>query len=397
MSAQHPTAMTFGSKEWNAYYHGRNKGHRAKGDKATRARTALKQSLTKKGERAELERRRAEFRAEGARLAKAQKAEDTAVSRILSNGARALKLSKPHGTFTPEDVQAFQRQGWTVHPTGTAPAKVGSSLAAKSRVELNPQDAMTRILGPKLQARAVILASPERITEDTLDAWRRAGYDVSAAPKSFRQGGTAKAKPKPKTQPNPAAIPPARPRVNPTPRAKGCQGAPRKGTAKKPRRQAESMPVSTSPARARLAHNPGPSAWEALERAWERWTGAKAGASLTLSVSDRGDCPKAVVMLGRVSELIAPTGAVKSFGESGPFMVTDGAMKRVWLLHAKGQRFAMDLTKGLIAYLAKKPKFGDRAPVKYVHAFEGQARAQMNGNTGELSGAFRLTPRGIEG
>ena len=144
MSAQHPTAMTFGSKEWNAYYHGRNKGPRAKGDQATRARTALKQSLTQKGERTELERRRAEFETEGARLAKAQKAEDTAVSRILSDGARALKLSKPHGTFSPEDVQAFQRQGWTVHPTGTAPAKVGRSLAAKARVDRGHEKAPQR-------------------------------------------------------------------------------------------------------------------------------------------------------------------------------------------------------------------------------------------------------------
>ena len=64
MNAQARGAMTFGSKEWNEYYHGRNKdGARTKGDKAKRAKEGLKKSLTQKGERAELEKRRAEIEA----------------------------------------------------------------------------------------------------------------------------------------------------------------------------------------------------------------------------------------------------------------------------------------------------------------------------------------------
>jgi hypothetical protein len=43
--------MDFGSKEWNEYYHGRNKdGHRPISDQAKRARKAMAQTLTKKGE-----------------------------------------------------------------------------------------------------------------------------------------------------------------------------------------------------------------------------------------------------------------------------------------------------------------------------------------------------------
>ena len=382
MNAQARGAMTFGSKEWNAYYHGRNKdAKRAKGDTAKRANTALKKSLTKKAEREELNRRRGEFEAEGAKLAKAQQAEDRATARILGSGAHALKLTKPQGNFTAEDVQAFQRQGWSVHPAGTAPAKVGSSLSAKKAFRLNPStDPLVKILGPGLEARAVVIASPEAMTEDTVEAWRRAGYDVSAAPKKFRQGA----------------------KVNPFPATSGVkarQGAPERGTSKKKPVQAGSMPVSRSKPKAPKA-NPTKAtetAREALEQAWERWTGAKVGASLTLTLPDRGDCPASVVMLGRVSELIAPTGAVKAFGETGPFMVTDGRMKRVWLIDGKGKRFDLDLTRGLIAYLAKKHKFGDRAPVKYVHHFAGKAHAAMSGHVGELTGTFRLTPRGIEG
>lgn len=43
--------MDFGSREWQAYHHGRNNGHRYKGDRATRANAALRHAMTKTGER----------------------------------------------------------------------------------------------------------------------------------------------------------------------------------------------------------------------------------------------------------------------------------------------------------------------------------------------------------
>jgi hypothetical protein len=41
--------MEFGSLAWNAYYHGRNKGCRPIGDRATRSRKALSLGASRKG------------------------------------------------------------------------------------------------------------------------------------------------------------------------------------------------------------------------------------------------------------------------------------------------------------------------------------------------------------
>jgi hypothetical protein len=56
--------FSFGSRAYQEYYHGRNNGHRAIGDQASRARSAMKATLTKRGESLELDRRGDEARAE---------------------------------------------------------------------------------------------------------------------------------------------------------------------------------------------------------------------------------------------------------------------------------------------------------------------------------------------
>ena len=133
-----------------------------------------------------------------------------------------------------------------------------------------------------------------------------------------------------------------------------------------------------------------------VERIWKLWTGAKPGQVLKVRVDDpTGQLPQHVALLGRVAKFIQGDGTVEDFGASGPLMVTDGKASRVWLVHTKVHRF--DLRPSLICYLAKKPKFGDRGLVEYIHAFEGKAHARMDGQVGELTGSFRLTPRGIEG
>jgi|GEM_PF-6726791 len=640
--------FSFGSKAFNEYHHGRNKGARAKGDQAKRQAEALKKSLTKKGEREELERRRGEFEAEGAHLAQEQQAEDKALARILGQGAHvhALKIARPHGTFKPADVAELERNGWTVHPAGTVPAKLGAALPAIEapeafNVELNPApaDPMTRILGPELEARAVVVSGPEPMTPDTVDAWRRAGYDVSPAPKKLREGkarvnpgpsgaiqrklydtlkkahgaprsveeladlakiapeealaslgrlealglahpagstlfgalwapgalqrglfgdeapqihrglfdepaglfasnpgdgarfhaftappkfwslaevearelvadlgwirhkhgrefktdaaliafieavlnaddlakikgesrhswlffkvtggecaivelvafktsggekayrissaytmsasplrkalergngldanpdsggrGPKAAHPGTPNQPLELAsrctekhTPPPKTRKNPTPGAKPCQEAPGEGTRETRSAQPGGMvrkPTPSAPQKAQ-APNPkeGPDA-PGLVAAWERWTGSKSSGAFVLNLKNAGSLPASVVLLGRLAKLITAGGEVQDFAEKGPYLVTDAAMRRVWLVSEKARRFDLDVSKGIICYHAKKTKFGDRSTVEYVHAFRGKARAAMEGQTGELTGTFRLTPRGIEG
>jgi hypothetical protein len=195
---KNPLDWHFGSKDWNEYY-GVGKGNRAKGDRAKRAGAALKAALTKKGEAVFLEKQRKEWEAAGGKLSKAQRAEDQAMARILPGGrAFALKIARPDGgLFGPGDVEAFRRSGWEVHPAGTAPAKTGSALPAFP--EVNPggtgRDVMVRILGPELAARAVVIAGPDALTEDQVHAWRRAGYDVSPAPKAMRERAAVAANP----------------------------------------------------------------------------------------------------------------------------------------------------------------------------------------------------------
>jgi hypothetical protein len=173
--------------------------------------------------------------------------------------------------------------------------------------------------------------------------------------------------------------------------------APKKPTARKaPKLQVEKVTVTAR------AINPTTAA--ALDQAWITWTGSKPGHVHHVEVAAAKvrtpfgvvHLPSRVVFLGRVTKLITPSGEVKDFGDSGPHLVSDAALKSLWLLSSKPHRFHLE-DVSLIAYLAKKPKFGDRGVVEYVHAFEGPTQAAMAGQVGLLRGPFRLTPRGIEG
>lgn len=149
------------------------------------------------------------------------------------------------------------------------------------------------------------------------------------------------------------------------------------------------------PGRSALVLNPSDDA--GLAKVWKAWTGAEPGQSLRIDVEEpsRYGLPSRVVLLGRVSWFATKGGKETRFGVSGPYMVTDAKAAKVWLVSHKGHRF--DLEPALIGYTARKPKFGDKATVEYVHAFEGRAHAVMDGQVGALTGTFRITPAGLEG
>lgn len=140
-----------------------------------------------------------------------------------------------------------------------------------------------------------------------------------------------------------------------------------------------------------------------LARVWKAWTGTDPDQTIsfdvhqptvTLAKGGQVTIPEKVVVLGRVSKLISKTGRLADFGAKGPLMVTDAKAERVWLLSEKPYHF--DLEPSVIAYLARKQKFGDRDLVEYVHGFKGRVRAVMAGQVGAMTGGFRITPRGLE-
>ena len=140
-----------------------------------------------------------------------------------------------------------------------------------------------------------------------------------------------------------------------------------------------------------------PSNPEALARIWKAWTGSDADKTLHIEIDQarKFGLPSQVVLLGRLTWLATAKGGVKKFSADGPLLVTDAEARKVWILSAKPQKF--DLEPSLIAYLARKPKFGDKNLIEYVHAFEGRAHAVMDGQVGALTGTFRVTPAGLEG
>lgn len=156
------------------------------------------------------------------------------------------------------------------------------------------------------------------------------------------------------------------------------------------------------PARRPVLHALNPGDAKSLEEVWRKWTGSAPGKTLRLDIQrdalttkGRVSLPKETVMLGRVSKFFREDGEVEEFGDHGPLMVTDGGMKRLWLVDSKPRTFAYKVA--LIGYLARKPKFGDRELVEYIHDFESPTEAVMSGQVGAIKGRFRLTERGIEG
>ena len=176
-----------------------------------------------------------------------------------------------------------------------------------------------------------------------------------------------------------------------------------KGTAKTPAKPQAKAPKPTVE-KFTLTGRFNPTSSEDLARVWTTWTGTDPDQTLsfqvehpTVSLKSGGQVtiPEHVVILGRVSKFISSTGRLADFGAHGPMIVTDAAAKKIWLLSAKP--FHFDMEPSVIAYLARKAKFGDRETVEYVHAFSGRVRAVMAGQVGAMTGHFRITPRGLEG
>lgn len=369
-------APAFGTAERRRLYGSQEGGSRS-GAKADKRKQVLSSYRKAQGQKAQEKAGRELFDSPDMKAkAKAFADEGKALARILGPTGRthAVKLAKEQGTFREADVLAFLRSGWSVQPATTAPAKVGAGLGALEPFELaiNPGPDFGKVLGPKGEARALVLSHHRAsITSDVIAELRSAGFDVSPAPKAMREGNFG-------------------------------QKRPRAATRKAPGKQPESMKKSKAPAKAKTSRI-NPTSEADLAKVWTAWTGAKPGQvaefeleKQTVEVAGgRIILPAKVALLGRVAKLITKSGQVKDFKDHGPLMVTDSKMKRVFLIHPKG--FHFDVEPSLIAYLAKKPKFGDRGLVEYVHAFESRTRAVMAGQIGALTGGFRLTPRGIEG
>lgn len=385
--------LVFGSKAFNEYHHGKNTGRPAP-DRQKRARAARV-----KAERQEAAQTKKAKQAWASLDEKQAKADAATLGRILPGGrAFAVKVS-PHDSraITAADVDSWRAAGWSVWGTGTAPAKVGAGLAADRPVKANPdwlheyeeqgagllpevipyRPELLAVLGPAMQARAVLVGRREGVTAADVERMQRAGFDVGAAPKGFREAFQEEVKS------------PANGRHRPP------TGATRSAEARHAGPMAKR--TTTNPGRESAPKTRTAAGLSGLEKAWEKWTGSKAGARLMLDLPDLGEVPAAVVLLGRVSMLAGPKEA-KDFGTAGPFLVTDEHMERAWLVDPRARRFQISMVKGgLIVYTAKKAKFGDVEPVRYVHAFTGRVSAWMEGHTGELVGGFRITPRGLEG
>lgn len=177
-----------------------------------------------------------------------------------------------------------------------------------------------------------------------------------------------------------------------------------KGGSKKPK--AARLAVEKVTVTAKAVVNPATASH--LARAWKLWTGARPGQVLLVKVpaatvatpAGTVRLPSEVVFLGRLSSLITTSpgeNAEKSFGETGPYLVSDSELQHLWMIAPKKTPDFHIKNVAAIAYLARKPKFGDRGVIKYIHAFEGPAQASLRGQVGLFRGSFRLTPRGIEG
>jgi hypothetical protein len=143
------------------------------------------------------DRLKAEWEARGAKLAREQAAEDRARAAVLGPSGRthAVKIALEDRPFRRADLEALQTAGWILRPAGTVPAKVGRSMPAEAA--WNPADALTRILGPKGETRAVVIQAESAFGEDLVRQLQTAGYDVSPAPKGYRQGHARALNPEP--------------------------------------------------------------------------------------------------------------------------------------------------------------------------------------------------------
>lgn len=148
---------------------------------------AMRGSSTPKETAAEKRERKALEAAAAAAWQQEQTREKKNLGKILP--AYALKISLSNGgPITRDHLDDLTGEGWQVLPSATAPGKVGRTLPGStidtpedSPIFFNPDP-----LGPAGMARAVIVWTGHKLNAATVDAFRAAGWDVSAAPKRYR-------------------------------------------------------------------------------------------------------------------------------------------------------------------------------------------------------------------
>lgn len=183
---------------------GGNLGHRpqfgAGGYQAPKTRKAGTKHA--RGFNPKLAQERAARRQEKEALAQRKALEAPALRRILGTRGKAyaVKIAPADGGLINRlDGDAFQAEGWRVLSAGTAPAKAGTALPGERRGAPSfPEEPEGRgdawepfwnpdPFGPEGEARAVVLARSKPIREADLDALRAKGYDLSPAPKRYRE------------------------------------------------------------------------------------------------------------------------------------------------------------------------------------------------------------------
>ena len=122
-----------------------------------------------------------------------------ALARILgpSGMAHAVKIAKANGEpFTAQDVEALEMAGWKVAAAGTVAARPG--ISGIPGVQFRESDWTFKnpeTLGPNGTARALVLLGHTKAAEvDDLAAY---GFDVTPAPRKFRDGTTRNPAPAP--------------------------------------------------------------------------------------------------------------------------------------------------------------------------------------------------------
>lgn len=148
---------------------------------------AMRGSSTPKETAAEKRERKALEAEAAAAWQQEQTREKKSIGKILP--AYALKISLSNGgPITRNHLDDLTGEGWQVLPSATAPGKVGRTLAGS--VIDSPDDSPIFFngdpLGPAGMARAVIVWTGHKLNAATVDAFRAAGWDVSAAPKRYR-------------------------------------------------------------------------------------------------------------------------------------------------------------------------------------------------------------------
>lgn len=95
----------------------------------------------------------------------------------------ALKISLSDGNaITREHVDDLTGEGWQVLPAATVAGKVGRTLPGAEIMAFNPEP-----LGATGKAHAVVIWGHDRLNRATVEAFRSAGWDVSSAPKRYRE------------------------------------------------------------------------------------------------------------------------------------------------------------------------------------------------------------------